>query len=59
MGKNCNRELKEECGLVVQSKDLVPTGIMQYEYTGDPVLMEVHLFTTSIYTGNPVESEGM
>jgi len=52
------RELKEESGLMVQPTDLVPTGNLEFEFTGDPVIMEVHVFTTSIYTGNPVESEG-
>ena len=46
----------EECGLDVTNLDKV--GVIMFEFTGQPQLMEVHVFRTKCYTGIPVETEG-
>lgn len=50
------RELKEESGLT--GHDLEQIGVLTLEFEGDPVLLEVHVFSTTKYTGKPTESEG-
>lgn len=50
------REVEEECGLVVT--DLSKLAVITFEFVGDPVLMEVHVFTTRKFVGNLTESEG-
>ena len=49
-------ELKEECGL--ETDDLNPAGILMFEFTDDPQLLEVHVFTTAEYSGTVTESDG-
>ncbi|KAL5018992.1 hypothetical protein ScPMuIL_004714 [Solemya velum] len=51
------RELEEECGLV--SDELKRIGLLNFEFVEDPVLLEVHVFTTSLYKGIPTESSEM
>ena len=50
------RETKEECGLVVSNLDKV--GVIMFEFVGEPQLMEVHVFRTETFTGEPYETEG-
>lgn len=45
------RELKEECGLDVLEKDLDYVGIIDFEFVGDPVHLEVHVFLARKYEG--------
>ena len=52
----CLRETEEECGLVV--RDLDKVGVILFEFTGQPQLMEVHVFRTTCYSGHPTETEG-
>ncbi|XP_043585654.1 7,8-dihydro-8-oxoguanine triphosphatase-like [Bombus pyrosoma] len=51
------RELKEECGLSAQK--LKKVGILEFEFEGDEVLLEVHVFETYEYCGEVIESEEM
>ncbi|KAL8619237.1 hypothetical protein ACOMHN_050018 [Nucella lapillus] len=51
------RELKEESGLT--GHDLDEIGMLTFEFEGDPVLLEVHVFSTTKYTGKVTESEEM
>lgn len=50
------REVKEECGLAVL--DLSKLAVITFEFVGDPILMEVHVFTTKNFSGNLIESDG-
>lgn len=50
------RELKEECGL--SSSELRKIGFLEFEFEGDPTLLEVHVFETYKYHGEVTESEG-
>lgn len=50
------RETEEECGLIVEDLDKV--GVVMFEFTGQPQLMEVHVFRTIHYSGQPVETDG-
>ncbi|XP_054000709.1 oxidized purine nucleoside triphosphate hydrolase-like isoform X2 [Hylaeus anthracinus] len=49
------RELKEECGLSV--KDLKKIGLLEFEFEGNEILLEVHVFETYQYHGKVIESE--
>nr|CAD7263019.1 unnamed protein product [Timema shepardi] len=51
------RELQEECGLHVDEMDRV--GLLEFQFEGDPVLLEVHVFTTTNFKGEPVETDEM
>ncbi|XP_053973701.1 oxidized purine nucleoside triphosphate hydrolase-like isoform X1 [Hylaeus anthracinus] len=51
------RELKEECGLSV--KDLKKIGLLEFEFEGNEILLEVHVFETYQYHGKVIESEEM
>jgi hypothetical protein len=31
---------------------------MEFEFAGDPVVLEVHVFDVTQYEGDPVETEG-
>jgi len=33
-------------------------GILEFQFAGDPVLLEVHVFDVIHYEGEPVETEG-
>ncbi len=52
------RELKEECGLIASHTDLTKIGLIHFEFKDDPVILEVHVFTTVKYEGSPIETEG-
>ncbi|XP_058798846.1 oxidized purine nucleoside triphosphate hydrolase-like [Phymastichus coffea] len=51
------RELNEECGLT--TNDLYRIGFLEFEFEGDPTLLEVHVFETYKYHGELTESEEM
>ena len=48
--------MTEECGLI--AKDLRQIGILNFEFEGDPTIMEVHVFETSNFTGEIVNTDG-
>ena len=51
------REIKEEVGITV--KDLEKIGVIEFEFRGEPELLEVHFFKVNKFTGQPKESEEM
>jgi len=51
------RELKEEAG--IEAIDLKPLGLILFEFENDPKLLEVHVFTTTTFKGEPTESDEM
>lgn len=51
------RELLEESGLT--AGEMEHRGILNFEFKGDPVAMEVHVFHVKNYTGEPNETEEM
>ena len=53
------REVKEECGLIVDPDDLEQTGEIEFEFKGDPVLLEVHVFQTRKFAGEVIETDEM
>ncbi|KAK0049285.1 7 8-dihydro-8-oxoguanine triphosphatase isoform X4 [Biomphalaria pfeifferi] len=55
--QGAKRELVEECG--IQADVLERIGLINFEFENDPVIMEVHVFLTFHYIGDPVETEEM
>ena len=51
------REIEEEVGVI--PKNLEKIGIVEFEFQGDPEILEVHFFKISEFTGFPQESEEM
>jgi 8-oxo-dGTP diphosphatase/2-hydroxy-dATP diphosphatase len=50
------RELLEEANVTVSSLEEI--GVLTFEFVGEPDLMEVHVFKSQQYEGQPQESEG-
>lgn len=38
---------------------MTKVGLLDFEFQGDPVVLEVHVFSTSEYSGDVIETEGM
>ncbi len=51
------REMREEAGIEVEKMDKV--GILQFEFKGDPEILQVHIFKADDFLGEPEESEEM
>lgn len=51
------REMKEEAGLEV--KDICLVGVIEFEFQGNPEILEVHIFKSVDFSGEPQESEEM
>src|SRR3989338_7392975 len=51
------RELKEEAGVVASGIERI--GIINFEFKGDPEILEVHIFKGGEIKGEPQESEEM
>ena len=51
------RELQEEAGIEV--KDLNKVGIIDFEFKGNPEILQVHIFRSDSFLGEPNESEEM
>ena len=51
------REMKEEAGII--PGDIERFGIIEFEFQGNPEILEVHCFKTSQFNGEPKESEEM
>ncbi|GFR16470.1 7,8-dihydro-8-oxoguanine triphosphatase [Trichonephila clavata] len=51
------RELLEEAGMVAECLEEV--GYLEFEFVEDPLIMKVHVFTSSQFHGDPHESEEM
>lgn len=52
-----NRELYEESSL--RTEKLNEIGQIDFEFVGDPQILEVHIFTTTEFDGDPTESPGI
>ena len=53
------RELKEECCLRVRAGDLKNIAHLEFTFEGQPMLMDVRVFSTNIFEGIPKETEEM
>lgn len=51
------REMQEEAGIEVM--DLEKVGIIDFEFKDNPEISQVHIFRSSIFLGEPMESEEM
>lgn len=51
------REMQEEAG--VTAGELEKVGIIEFEFEGDPTLLEVHIYRGESILGTPTESEEM
>ena len=51
------RELREEAG--VETESLEKVGIIDFEFKGNPEILQVHIFKSTIFSGEPQESEEM
>jgi len=51
------REIKEEAGIEVINLD--KAGIIEFEFKGNPEILEVHIFKSKNFSGEPTESEEM
>lgn len=51
------RELFEEAG--IRAEELMKVGELDFEFEGDPVILETHVYRVLAYTGEPVETEEM
>lgn len=51
------RELQEEAGIEVNDLDNV--GVIDFEFQNNPEILEVHVFRSTSFSGNPIETEEM
>lgn len=51
------REIREEVGIEVSRLEKV--GIIDFEFKGNPEIIEVHIFRSEDFSGTPTESEEM
>lgn len=51
------REIQEEAGIEIGNLDKV--GIIEFEFKGNPEILEVHIFKSDNFLGEPIESEEM
>jgi 8-oxo-dGTP diphosphatase/2-hydroxy-dATP diphosphatase len=51
------REFLEEAGVTI--KDIFPLGVLEFEFQGNPEILEVHIFKAKEFQGSPTESEEM
>lgn len=51
------REIREEAGIKVENLEKV--GIIDFEFQGNPQILEVHIFKSDSFLGDPTESEEM
>jgi 8-oxo-dGTP diphosphatase/2-hydroxy-dATP diphosphatase len=51
------RELFEEAGVEVEN--IEKHGVIDFEFEGNPEILEVHIFKANDFSGEPVESEEM
>lgn len=55
--EGAKRELKEEAGITATS--ITHTAVLHFEFEHDPQLLQVHVFKTDTYEGEPSESDEM
>lgn len=51
------REIREEAG--IEPNDLERVGLIHFEFQGNPEILEVHLFRSTSFSGDPMETEEM
>jgi 8-oxo-dGTP diphosphatase/2-hydroxy-dATP diphosphatase len=51
------RELKEEAN--IEAKKLEKVGIIDFEFKGNPEILQVHIFKLNDFLGEPIETEEM
>jgi|SRR3989344_8997674 len=51
------REMQEEAGIELKKFDKV--GVIEFEFQGNPEILEVHIFRSDDFSGEPIESEEM
>ena len=51
------REMKEEAGIEI--KNLTKHGVLDFEFQGNPEILQVHIFKASEFDEEPKESEEM
>ncbi|MBP6858721.1 MAG: 8-oxo-dGTP diphosphatase [Candidatus Pacebacteria bacterium] len=51
------REVREEAG--INPLDIKKVGILEFEFQNDSKVMEVHIFSATKFSGDPVESDEM
>ncbi len=51
------REMREEAGIEISN--IEKAGLMDFEFKGNPEILEVHIFRAREYVGEPTESEEM
>ncbi len=57
IGDSLIREVREEAGIEI--KDLKERGVLEFEFQGNPEILEVHIFGTKHFDGEPKETEEM
>ncbi|XP_065193330.1 oxidized purine nucleoside triphosphate hydrolase-like [Sycon ciliatum] len=55
--EGAKRELEEES--LVKAEQIEAVGVILFEFVGEPVIMEVHVFRVDSYTSQPEETEEM
>ncbi|OMJ28279.1 7,8-dihydro-8-oxoguanine triphosphatase, partial [Smittium culicis] len=55
--EGAERELEEEAG--IKSNSLTKIGILYFEFESDPVILTAHVFTSTEYSGEIIETEEM
>lgn len=51
------RELAEEAGII--AKDIKKRGVLNFHFENDPEVLEVHIFSSNDFNGQPQENEEM
>lgn len=51
------REIREEAGIEVNNLERI--GMIDFEFIGDPKILEVHVFRSTSFSGTPIETEEM
>lgn len=51
------REIEEEAGIKVEKLD--KAGVIEFEFKGNPEILQVHIFKSDNFLGQPTESEEM
>lgn len=44
--------MREECGAVIEPRHLKKVANIDFEFEGDPVVLEVHVFMAEKYSGS-------
>ncbi len=53
------REVYEEAGITLLDKDIDNAGVIEFEFKGNPEILEVHVFRANKFSGEPQETDEM